>query len=587
MRVADYIIGFLEEGGCDAVFLVAGGFAMHMNDALARSRKLRYFCNHHEQASAMAADGYARRSGKLGVVMATGGPAATNLVTGIAEAWVDSIPLLFLTGTNARAQTICGSGIPELRQFGFLEIDIIPIVQSITKYSVSVHDPQSIRYHLERALHLATSGRPGPVLIEVPLDVQGAAVKPEDLLEYLPEPKLTTGSDVTTNAIRIAGLLKTAHKPLILAGHGIRCSHGEAVFQSLVSQLGVPVVTTQLAKDILPYEHPLFTGHPGMRGDRAGNWAVQNCDLLLSVGSSLHNQTTGYDLSRFAPKATRIQVDTDHANLARAKGIELQFRADCAEMIAALESVAHERPLDSHEPWWRECCVKNRSYRTEEEPHFLEPPDGPASLYEVVWEVNRRAPTNATFLTDSGQAKMIVGQSLQLGADQRYLANGGLGGMGWALPAAIGAALADPEIMIVAFIGDGSLQTNVHELQTLSYLNLNVKVIVIENGGYASIRATQNQYFGGVAIGADSSSGVPLPPTNAIAATYAISYVHSPDRNSLASALQSAFDTPGPVICAVETQREQKIVPYVASQKLPDGSMSSGSLDDMAPAWSV
>jgi acetolactate synthase-1/2/3 large subunit len=576
-RVADYVASFLKATTPSPVFLLTGGFAMHLNDAVAAHGQLRYICNHHEQASAMSADGWARQSGGLGVVMATGGSGATNLLTGIAEAWVDSIPLLVLTGTGARSQTVRGSGIAGLRQMGFLELDIIPMVASITKYAVSVHDPSTIRFHLEQAAYLATAGRPGPVFLEIPLDVQAAQISPSTLEGFTP-PLISSHVDPTD----LLNALRKSTRPVLLGGHGIRCARQVEQFRQVVRQLQIPILTTQMAKDLLPYAEPLFTGHPGLRGDRAGNFAVQNCDLLITLGTSLNSQTTGYDLGRFAPQAKRIMVEPDSAQRERTCRLGHHLATDCATFLAAILAAPPEA-CSHHQPWRSQCAKWKHRFKSQNEPHVLGGPDSPVNLYELYWELNRQSHPETSFLSDSGQTKMAAGQALQLRQGQRYLANGGLGGMGWALPAAIGAALASPGRQIVAFIGDGSLQTNVHELQTLSHHCLNIKIFVINNGGYGSIRATQRQYFPNHPIGADPATGVSLPPLEKLAEAYGIPYIPCATRASLSDSVTETLRHHGPAICGVESRHDQQIIPFVGSDRRQDGIMFTASLEHMSP----
>src|ERR1017187_6773062 len=317
MRVADYIAQTVEQTGADCAFMLSGGMMMHLMDAFGRLKALRYYCNHHEQASAMAADAYSRQTGKLGVCLATSGPGATNLLTGLVGAYQDSVPVLFLTGQCKPLETVRAGAISGVGQCGFLEVDIVPIVESVTKYAAFVESPERARYHLETALYLAQSGRPGPVLLDIPLDVQGA-VYPEDSEPYVPEPSLTPVAqedEIDDLLRRIAG----AERPLILAGHGIRCAGMVPAFRQLVERLEVPVATSLMAKDLMAYHHPLFIGHPGPRAGSGANFALQTADLILIMGCSLHVQTTGYEAELFAPHAEKIQIDLDPALLQKEK----------------------------------------------------------------------------------------------------------------------------------------------------------------------------------------------------------------------------------------------------------------------------
>jgi len=563
--------------------MLSGGMMMHLMDAFGRQPGLRYYCNHHEQASAMAADAYARRTGKLGVCLATSGPGATNLLTGLVGAYQDSTPILFLTGQCKRAETVRASGIRGLRQNGFLEVDIVPIVESVTKYAAFVESPESARYHLEKALHLAMSDRPGPVLLDLPLDVQGAPL-PEDGGEpYVPEPP----SDVIATAAEVdnlLALLAAARAPLILAGNGIRCARMVEAFQALLAHLQVPVVTSLMAKDLIPYDHPLFVGHPGPRAERSANFAVQSSDLILILGCSLHLQTTGYEADLFAPQAHKIQIDLDSALLQREKiGAQTKYAWDVKQYLPLFAERARRHPVCAPEPWRQACQRWKQTYPVICEPHPLGDPDGPANLYEFVHMLSEAAPDGATVLTDAGQPHPIMAQVWRAKPSQRYINPGSLAGMGYALPASMGVAVAEPEGPVIAVCGDGSLHTNVHELQTLMHHRFNVKLFVINNGGYASIRNTQNSFFKGFYVGSTPESGVSLPAIDKIAWAYGVPFLRIENRSGLQSGIAEVLSAPGPLLCEVMAQHTQRIMPAVPSYMLADGRMRSRALHEMAP----
>jgi acetolactate synthase-1/2/3 large subunit len=512
MRVADYIASQLQKVGAKKVFLLNGGMMMHLVVTLGRPDGLEYVAQHHEQASAMAADGYARRSGELGVCYATSGPGATNVLTGLAGAWQDSTPVLFLTGQSKSTQTIEKSGIVGLRQYGTFEVDIVPVVKSITKYAVMVTDSRTIRYHLEKALHLATTGRPGPVLLDLPLDIQGASIDPDELEGFVPE---TTASAIDSAQIaEVVRLLRAARRPLILAGYGVRCARAVESFRHLADQLGVPVATSQLGKDVMFYDHPLFVGHPGPKGDRPGNLAVQTADLILSIGCSLHAQTTGWENELFAPDAVKIQVELDPAVLAREQvGVSLKIQAGCAEFIRALADQSITMP--DHQRW-RDCCAgwKHR-FQVAAEPHEHSP--AAINYYEFAEALSRALGDDDCVVADAGSAFYVMGQALRVKPRQRFLSSGSLGAMGFALPAANGAAATGQPGSVICVTGDGSLMTNLHELATMKEYALDVKLFVINNDGYVSMRNTQRDFCNGHYVGADAASGVFIPQIDALA----------------------------------------------------------------------
>jgi acetolactate synthase-1/2/3 large subunit len=582
MRVADYIAQAVEQAGADCAFMLSGGMMMHLMDAFGRLKGLRYYCNHHEQACAMAADGYSRQTGKLGVCLATSGPGATNVVTGLVGAYQDSVPVLFLTGQSKRVDTVHASGVAGLRQAGFLEVDIIPIVQSVTKYAAFVESPERARYHLEKALYLARSGRPGPVLLDVPLDVQGAAY-PEDSEPYVPEPSLTPVAqedEIYDLLQRIAG----AERPLILAGHGIRCAGMVQAFQQFVERLQVPVLTTPMAKDLLPYEHPLLVGHPGTQVERGANFALQTADLILIMGCSLHVLTRGFEGDLFAPHAEKIQIDLDPSLLQRDKvGIQTKHAWDIRQYVPLLAERARRFRGCVPGSWLSVCREWKQRYASMKEPHVLGEPSDPLNLYEFVDLLSRQLSGDEIIVTDAGQPFFVLPQALHLKASQRYLTPGSLAEMGWALPASIGAAAADPARPVVAVIGDGSFQTNIQELQTLVHHGFNVKLFVINNGGYASIRNTQNKFFDGFYVGSTEESGVSLPDIAKIAAAYGIPYLHCENRSAAGKSIAGTLSRTGPVLCEVMAQKDQRVMPVTPSRLLADGRIRSQALHEMAP----
>jgi acetolactate synthase-1/2/3 large subunit len=582
MRVADYMAQAVERTGTDSAFMLSGGMMMHLMDAFGRLERVRYYCNFHEQACAMAADAYARRSGKLGVCLATSGPGATNLLTGLVGAYQDSVPVLFLTGQCKRSETIRLSGIPGLRQCGFLETDIVPIVESVTKYAAFIEKPERARYHLEKAIYLAQSGRPGPVLLDVPLDVQGAPF-PEDSEPYVPHPS-EVPAPTTRELDEILSRIAQSRRPLILAGHGVRCADMVRTFHDLVEFLQIPVATTFMAKDLMPYDHPLFVGHPGPRGERSANFAVQCADLILMIGCSLHIQTTGYEGELFAPNAYKIQIDLDPALLTKEKvGIDAKYQWDVKQYLPALKARAEQESIDVPEAWRSACRNWKAKYTVLNEPHTLGGPADPINLYEFVQLLSEALNGDETILTDAGQPHPILGQAFRIKGTQRYLNPGSFAEMGWALPASFGVAAADPSKSVIAVFGDGSLQTNIQELQTLVHHGFDIKLFVINNGGYGSIRNTQKNFFQGFCVGSTPESGVSLPSIEKIAAAYGVPFLRVEDRSHAPERIKEALVSRGPLLCEVMAQKEQRIMPVVPSYMLADGRLRSKALHEMVP----
>lgn len=583
IRVADYIAQTIAQQGVDSLFMLSGGMMMHLMDAFGRIPSIKYYCNHHEQACAMAADGYARESGKLGLCLATSGPGATNILTGLVGSYQDSVPILFLTGQCKRKETVRGRGIKGLRQCGFLEVDIIPIVESVTKYAAFVDDPRDIRMHLEKAIHLATTGRPGPVLLDLPLDVQAALIVPEELLGYQPVEVRHTVN--VADLERVIQAISQAQRPLILAGHGVRSAGLVEAFQQLVQQWQVPVATSLMAKDLLPDDHPLFVGHPGPRAHRGANFAVQSADVIVSIGCSLHIQTVGYEGDLFAPKALKIQIDLDPALLEREHvGFNWKFGWDLRDYLPMLQAkIRGPWSAEGAEAWRVACRGWKNQHSSRNEPHQFGAADAPVNLYEFVQLLSEELLNQESVLTDAGQPHPILGQALRLKVGQRYINPGSFAEMGYALPASMGVAAAAPNKTVVAVFGDGSLQTNIHELQTLVHHQFNVKLFVINNDGYASIRNTQKSFFDGFYVGSTPSSGVTLPDAEKICLAYGLSYERCANRADLRETIRRVLARSGPVLCEVMAQVDQRILPAVPSQLLPDGTMRSKALHEMSP----
>jgi acetolactate synthase-1/2/3 large subunit len=591
IRVADYIAQSLYAAGARTAFMVSGGMMMHLIDAIARVPGVRYYCNHHEQACAMAADAYSRESGRLGLCYATSGPGATNILTGLAGAWQDSIPVMFLTGQNKVCETIRGTKAFGLRQAGFLEVDIIPMVQSVTKYAAFLSDPSETRYHVEKAIFLALSGRPGPVLLDVPLDVQGAQIDPERQKGFEPKSEARqNGMPHFTGAVveEVVDRIASAARPLFYFGHGVRCAGGQGVAAQLLEALEVPVVTTAMAKDLVPYDAPLFVGNPGIKGDRAANLAVQAADLLICVGTSLKPQNTGYEVADFAPNAIKVHVDPDpHVLEHGARMCQHQIQCDSRLFLEQLLAVARRRHWKTNAwPGWTSRCREwKEQFQSRNEKHDLGDDCAPLNAYEFVFALSAKLPRNCTIVTDAGQPFYFLPQALQHRDGQRYIVPGSFAEMGYALPASIGIATAHPDDdhTTIAVIGDGSLQTNIQELQTIRHHGFNIKIFVIDNGGYASIRSTQNRFFNGHLVGSSEDSGVSLPELSRIAEAYGLTHIRCPDRRALAAAIDDTLATAGPAICSVRCMQDQEVLPAVPSMRLPDGKIKSRPLHEMAP----
>ncbi len=581
MRVADYVVRFVADRGTRDVFLLTGGGAMHLNDALALEPRLRHVCCLHEQAAAIAAEAHAKTTGAPGVVMVTTGPGGTNAITGVVGAWQDSTPLFVVSGQVKRADLSAGTGV---RSMGVQEVDIVPMVQTVTKYAVTVVEPERIRYHLERAWWEMTSGRPGPVWLDIPLDVQGATVD-ESALEGFVAPAPTPAAPSGPTAAQmdaIIAALNAAERPVVLVGNGVRLAGAIPQFASLIDALGVPVLTTWLAIDVLPDTHPLFVGRPGGLAPRGANFAVQNADCVLVIGARLDLVLTAYSHERFARAATKIMVDIDAAEIAKMRTtIHHPVVSDARVFLELLLARRDELRSGGREPWVARCLAWKARWPIVLPEHRHE--SGPVSLYHFSDVMSDLLEEGTVIVSgSSGTGIEIFLHALRVKTAQRVLHTTALGAMGFGLPASVGAAIAAPSRPIVCVDGDGGFQLNVQELATIAHYRLPVKFFVLDNGGYASMRNSQKLYFGRV-IGADAESGVGLPDIRRVAEAYGVRSAAITDSAQLKEQIAAVLAMDGAVVCNVTVLPEEPRAPRVSTVKREDGSMVSRPLEDLWP----
>lgn len=601
MRIADYIAARCADAGARHVFLVTGGGAMHLNDAFGRHPDLTPICFHHEQAAAMAAESYYRTSFRLAILNVTTGPGGINALNGVYGAYVDSIAMLVISG-QVKRETYSRNYPQPMRQLGDQEVDIVSMVRPITKYATTIQNPDEIGCVMDKAIFLATSGRPGPVWIDVPADIQSTLINPTGLPRWsfidhnalLNDPNLCPNTRANIERAPLTELSKTlddllsalhgASRPVLLAGTGIRLSSMHRVFLTLCDTLRIPVVTGWNAHDTLTDDNPWYAGRPGSVGDRAGNFAVQNADLLIVLGCRLNIRQVSYNWQNFAVGARKIMVDIDIAELDKPTlSIEHKIHADLADFIPALLArLDRYDPPKEHDRYLRWCRDRIERYPVVTDTHRTSgPPFNPYYFIELLFT---QLDQHALVVAGNGSACVMGFQAARLKAGQRLFTNSGDASMGYDLPAAIGACIARNRNPVICLAGDGSLMMNIQELQTLVGYQLPVKVIVLNNNGYHSIRQTQAAYFPDNLFGIDPESGVSLPDFVAVAHALGISALRvASSEDWLASQTKALLSAPGPALIEVVVDPGQSFSPKLASRKLDDGSMSTPALDDMSP----
>ncbi|OGC92568.1 MAG: acetolactate synthase [candidate division Zixibacteria bacterium RBG_16_53_22] len=583
MKLSDYVAERIVEAGIRHVFMITGGGAMHLNNSLGKHPRLEVLFNHHEQAAAMAAESYARVSGKCALVCVTSGPGGTNAITGVLGAWQDSIPMLVVSGQVRYDTTVRSTGI-KLRQLGDQEFDITKAVESMTKYCVMVTEPSEIRYHLERAICLAQTGRPGPCWIDIPMNVQGAAIDPAKLSGHDPaEDPEEVPPVVPPGTIReIIALLGKAKRPVVMAGSAIWLAGAQPEFLKLVDLLNIPVVTAFNAHDCIPSAHPFFVGRPGTIGDRAGNFAVQNSDALLVLGCRLNIRQIGYSWKTFAREAYKIVVDIDPLELAKPTVTpDLPVLADVGEVIRLLVRELPANGLPGKGEWLEWCRQRKERYPVVLKEYWER--DKLVNPYCFVEVLTEFLPEGQIIVTGDGTACVCTFQAAQVKKGQRLYSNSGCAPMGYDLPAAIGACVGSGRSRIVCLAGDGSIQMNLQELQTIVHNKLPIKIFVINNNGYHSIRQTQENFFGRPLVGCDPESGVSFPDMEKIAGAFGIPFVRCATHQDLTRTITGTLGGDGPSMCEVMVAPDQPFAPKTSSHRLPDGRIVSRPLEDLAP----
>jgi len=581
MKLTDYMASYIADLGIRHIFAVCGGGAMHLVDSFGSSERINYVATLHEQAAAMAAEGYARISGGPGAVLVTSGPGGTNTITGVCGAWVDSIPIVFISGQVTQDTLIKDTG---LRQFGVQEGNIIDIVKPITKYAVTVTDPNTMRYHLEKACYLAMTGRPGPVWLDIPLDVQSKLINPEEQQGFTPERAATPREEDTLRTLvaECVELLQNAERPVLVYGYGVRLAGAEEQLRNLVDRLSLPAISSWTSSDIIPTDDENYVGRSGIMGDRAGNFAVQNSDLVLIVGSRMSIPQVGYNYNLFARVAKKIMVDIDGAELKKPSlKLDLPIQADAKVFLEELLRQLDEKnvSLDIHE--WRGRCTNWKKKYPVALPEYRDNKHKVNSFY-FTDILSQKLDSDAVVVTDMGTSFTCTMQTFRTKAGQRLFTSSGFAPMGFGLPGAIGACFARGKKKTILITGDGGLQMNIQELQTVIHHKLPLIIFVLNNEGYLTIKLMQQNHFGRY-VGSDPSSGLSFPDIIKLAAAYGIKADRISNQKELHEKLDVVLAEPGPFVCEIMMPEDQPLIPRVSSLKLPNGSIVSKPMEELYP----
>ena len=578
MKLADYVMSFLAEKGVKTVFMLPGGGCMHLVDSLGRNKDLDYVCCLHEQAAAIAAESYAQHTNNIGAALVTTGPGGTNTITGVSAAWIDSTPVIFISGQVKRSDLMGCSGV---RQMGPQEVNIVPIVQSITKYATTVTEPQKIKAILEEAYYLATTGRKGPVWIDIPLDVQATEIDVDTLVEFAVPKEDDILDEELINKIKVS--LEKAKRPLILAGNGIKLAGASEVLEKLVKQLNIPFLLTWKSIDMVDYDNDNYFGCPGGMGHRYANFILQNCDCLLILGSRLDCSLTAFNHENFAPRARKIMVDIDETEINKMKmPLEVKFVADVKAVLLELTKQEYNISLAEKEDWLKYCHTMKNKYPVVLPEYYQE--QEYINTYLFVEELCKQLDENDVIVPESsGGAGEITYQALKVKKGQKIKNAAGLGSMGFGLPYALGACIANDKKRTILINGDGAFQLNIQELATIVQQNLPIKIFIWNNSGYASIMGTQRNFFEGNYVASNNESKLYLPDIVAVAKAYGLKTFKLNAVSEIEETIKNVLNTEGTVLCEVKVSPTQITSPRVQAMKLQNGNMISKPLEDMWP----
>ena len=584
IKVSDYLAELLVKHSITHLFTVTGGGAMHLNDGFGHNKNLESIYCHHEQSCAIAAESYARINNQMAAVCVTTGPGGTNALTGVVGGWLDSIPMLIISGQVRYDTTVRSTGL-HLRAMGDQEFDICKSVQSMTKYCEMITDPNRIEYCLEKAIYLAMTGRPGPCWLDIPVNIQGSYIETDDLVKF-EKPEDTSQETIDETIFdTVIEKIKNAKRPVLYPGNGVRISGSHEMFVRVANMLNIPIVETWNGIDIIPNNHKLFAGRGGIMGDRAGNFAVQNSDLILAIGNRLSIRQVGYNHASWAREAEVIMVDVDAEELKKPIiHVELPICMDAAVFLGELEKRLIKQniaELSTQSDWIHQCHLWTEKYPVVTKEHYKKQEQ--TNVYCFMGELSKKVSEDKMIVVGNGSACVVGSHGYIIKKGQRFIINSAIASMGYDLPAAIGVCFANARKEVICITGDGSIQMNLQELQTIKHHQLPIKIFVISNEGYHSIRQTQKNYFGEplVGVGADSKD-LSFPSMQKLADAYEIQYFSCHTNDEL-EIIDTVLAKNHPVICEIFVSSEQSFEPKAAAKRLPDGTMVSAALEDLAP----
>ena len=578
MRVADFVIKFLEEKKIDTVFTVSGGGSIFLCDALYKAKKLKYVSCHHEQAVSFATESFSRINNKPGAAIITTGPGGTNCTTGVACCWIDSVPSIFISGQVYSNQTIGNSG---LRQVGVQEFDIINMVKSSTKYAVIVKNPKDIKYHLEKAYHLSTNGRPGPVWIDIPANIQNAKIKPNKLKGFREKKKLIKIKNIKKKIKRIAKLLTKSKRPILHLGQGVKISNSEKYLRIILNKYKIPFALTWNASDLIESSHPSYIGRPGAFAERGTNFIIQNCDLHIAVGTRLPFMVTGYDAKDFARNAKKVMVDIDKIELNKSNvKPDEKICCDAKYFLKVLMKYLPKK-INLSKQWIAYCKNVRKKYPIVLEEFRMQKKT--INSYDFIDNLSEILKNDDVIVTDMGLSFVGTHQAFKVKKGQKLFTNSGHAPMGWGLPAAIGACYASKKKRVICLTGEGGLQMNIQEFATIMHNKLPVKTFIYNNGGYLTIKQTQQLGFNNRIMGSNSKTGLSFPNYRKIAESHKIRYIKILNNKNLKNKIRKILSDNKPMICELMMDHEQEQMPKAINKRLPNGKSIPTKFEDMYP----